>query len=350
MICFCRVACGKGQHDGAGRVATKYIRDEVLSGVYIPNAYTAFAVFKEKKPEKADLFKQLEENKEWDLLKKYIGQNGHTGYYVRYSTADETEYGRLQLKHAHEPEVILKVNRDDEHFITPVVGLKKFRCLRATKSPMDGIKSEIRTDLRACFCDRCRSGTGCYHPEISGQGATQWLHKIVEKSFKCESTEKKVPKTAAAGEQVAPVEGPAAPAPPPVALDAPAAALPNDNNDSNEQNIKIRSLVEIRMEDEIMVCTSKNAGIITLNKQKLVRRAVVCTVENGGWFVGVVESQNDEHVTVKWLSGSRNENENVSLDRVKWCYNEKPSNCIVTGVKLPAEARAFFSRTYNNVE
>ena len=293
----------------------------------------------------------MEQDEQWDLLKEYIGQNGHTGYFMYYSTADEEEFGRLQRTHDTEKELILKVDRDEHHFVSSVANLKTFRCFRTTKTQMNGNTSQIRKDERACFCEGCREGgTGCYHPEITGQGNIQDMYKVVERSFKCESTEKKVPKAVAAGEQVAPVEGPAAPAPPPVALDAPAAALRNDNDDSNVPTKKNRCLVEIRVVDGNRECTSSVAGIIKLGNNKLVGRVVVCTLERGGWFLGVVKSQTDEHVAVRRLNRGENMDENVSFDRVKWCYNEKPTGSIVTHVSLPDEARLFFNAEYNHVE
>ena len=158
---FSEPGCGKGPHDSAGRLIKLWItnaRDKDKE--YVPDALAAFKLVHKTQPTKAGLYKQWEEDGDWEKLQKK-GRYGHDKYVICYSTCDRVEYDRESKERAY-GEKVLFVDRSLSKVATELKEQKEHRCYVG----LEGGKLSQQSEY--CCCSGCRSTPSfCLHNDVT---------------------------------------------------------------------------------------------------------------------------------------------------------------------------------------
>ena len=158
---FCEPACGKGAHDGAGKIAGDRIRKAQQRKDYIPDAYYLFLDCKNLQPLKAPAYKEYEADNNWRALKDIKGSMGFDEYHWKYSTCDEVEFNKV--KKLHKENDVLFVDRETRVVTNDLANLKQRRVVVGLPG------GKVALQALPCWCTGCRAGAECLHDEVSGK-------------------------------------------------------------------------------------------------------------------------------------------------------------------------------------
>ena len=163
--------CGKGPHDSAGRllkVWIKNLRTKGKEGAFpAQDSLDAFKRIHKVTPKRAETYKKLREDKDWEKLLKAKGRFGHDEYQICMSTHDKQEHSEVEAWALAEggqelKDKILYVDRSERVIATPVDKLKGTRFYTGLPN------SSLTKQKHFCYCSGCASSKKCLHNDVSG--------------------------------------------------------------------------------------------------------------------------------------------------------------------------------------